>query len=107
MAKEAAPAKKKMTKSQVVNELATKANLTKKQVGEFIEALRGVMKAELGKRGPGQFEIPGIVRFKVRAVAAHKKEVRNPQTGEKIMKSFDASRKVRATPVKALKDLVQ
>jgi nucleoid DNA-binding protein len=98
---------KRMSKAQVVAELAEKTGLTRKQIGEVFEALRGMLKRELGKRGPEQFEVPGIVRFKIRKTEAQKgKKFRNPQTGEIIVKDVPASRKLRAIPVKALKDLV-
>jgi len=104
--KEAA-AKKKMTKAQTVAELAERTGLSKKQVGELFDALRETLKRELGKKGPGQFEIPGIVRLRVREQEARKNvAVRNPATKQTIYKDFPKTRKVRSTPVKALKDLV-
>ncbi len=110
MAKSAAAAKetaKRMTKAAVVSELSTATGLTKKQVAEFFEALRGLMKAQLGKRGPEQFEIPGVVRFKVRRTEARKGvKFRNPATGEVSVRDVPASRKLNARPVKALKELV-
>lgn len=108
MAKETAPAaKKKMTKASVLSELADKTGLSRKQVAEVFEALKGLMKAELGKRGPEQFEIPGIVRLKIRKTEAQKgRKFRNPATGETVVRDVPASRKLKALPVKALKDLV-
>ncbi len=108
MAKETAPAaKKKMTKASVLSELAEKTGLSRKQVSEVFEALKGLMKVELGKRGPEQFEIPGIVRLKIRKTEAQKgRKFRNPATGETVVRDVPASRKLKALPVKALKDLV-
>jgi len=106
MAKAEAAAKK-MTKAQVLGELADKTGLSRKQVGEVFEALRGLMKRELGKRGPEQFEIPGIVRLKIRKTEARKGvKFRNPATGETVVRDVPASRKLKALPVKGLKDLV-
>lgn len=106
MAKDAS-AKKKMTKAQTIAELATKTGLTKKQINDVFEALRETMKRELGKRGAGVFEVPGIVRFKVREQEARKGVTfRNPATGETVVRDVPKSRKLRSTPVKALKDLV-
>lgn len=105
VAKKEAP--KRLTKAQTLTNLAEKTGLTKKQVGEFFEALRDLMKAELGKRGPGQFEIPGTVRFKVRKTEARKAvKFRNPATGAVTVRDVPASRKLTARPVKALKELV-
>jgi nucleoid DNA-binding protein len=105
MAKET-PAKK-MTKAQVLGEIAEKTGLSRKQVGEVFESLRALMKRELGKRGPEQFEIPGIVRLKIRKTEARKGvKFRNPATGETVVRDVPASRKLKALPVKGLKDLV-
>ncbi|MBN8616713.1 MAG: HU family DNA-binding protein [Deltaproteobacteria bacterium] len=108
MAKDAAAtAKKKMTKAQTVAELATKTGLSKKQIGDVFDALRDTLKRELGKRGTGQFEVPGIVRLKIREQEARKGvKFRNPATGEVVVRDVPKSRKLRSTPVKALKDLV-
>lgn len=100
-------ASKKMTKAQVLGEIAEKTGLSRKQVGEVFESLRGLMKRELGKRGPEQFEIPGIVRLKIRKTEARKGvKFRNPATGETVVRDVPASRKLKALPVKGLKDLV-
>jgi nucleoid DNA-binding protein len=106
MAKETTTAKK-MTKAAVLGELSDKTSLPRKQVAEVFEALKGIMKRELGKRGPEQFEIPGIVRLKVRKTEARKNvQFRNPKTGEVGYRDVPAARKLRAAPVKGLKDLV-
>lgn len=98
---------KRMTKAQVLGELAQKTGLSRKQIGEVFEALRGMMKRELGRRGPEQFEIPGMVRLKIRKTEARKGvKFRNPATGETVVRDVPASRKLRATPVKSLKDMV-
>mgnify|MGYP001584879136 CR=1 FL=1 len=90
-----------------MGELADKTGMTKKQVGAVLEALLGVIKRELGRRGPGEFVIPDMLKLKVRKVAARKgAKVRIPSTGEIIIKDIPASKKLRATPLKKLKDLV-
>ena len=74
----------------------------------MFEALRDVVKRELGKRGPGEFVLPEIaLKLKVRKVPAQKaKQFRNPATGEIIVRDVPASKKLRATPLKKLKELV-
>jgi nucleoid DNA-binding protein len=99
---------KRLTKSQVIGEIAEKTGLTKKQIVDTFEALSGLAQRELGKKGPGEFVIPDLLKLKVRVTEAKKAEMRkNPFTGE--MKQYPAkpaSRKVRASAVKKLKDLV-
>jgi len=98
---------KRMTKAAIMSELADKTGMSKKQVAEVFEALQGVIKRELGRRGPGEFVIPDMLKLKVRKVAARKgAKVRIPSTGEIIIKDIPASKKLRATPLKKLKDLV-
>ncbi len=101
------PSPKRMTKAQIMGELADKTGLTKKQVGTVFEALNGIIKRELGRRGPGEFVIPDMLKLKVRKQAARKgAKVRIPSTGEIIVKDIPAKKKLRATPLKRLKDLV-
>ena len=98
---------KRMTKAAIMSELADKTGMTKKQVMSVFEALQGVIKRELGRRGPGEFIIPDMLKLKVRKSAARKgAKVRIPSTGEIIIKDIPASKKLRATPLKKLKDLV-
>ena len=61
---------------------------------------------ELGKRGSGQFILPGLLRMRVvRKPATKARPGRNPFTGEAMtIKAKPARNVVRATPSKALKD---
>lgn len=99
---------KRMTKAQIVTELAERTGLSKKDINTVFESLRDVVKRELGKRGPGEFIVPEVaLKLKVRKVAAQKaKKFRNPATGEVIIRDVPASKKLRATPLKKLKELV-
>lgn len=98
---------KRMTKAAVMTELAQRTELSKKQVAAVFEGLNDIIKRELGRRGPGEFVIPDMLKLKVRKVPAQKdKQVRIPSTGEIIVKDIPASKKLRATPLKKLKDLV-
>lgn len=105
--KKAAP--KRMTKAQVVAELATMAELDKKTVNQVFAALSQLIKQELGPKGPGEFVIPGLIKLKaVKKPATKDHQGINPFTKEPMLiKGKPASRKVRATAVKALKDMVQ
>ena len=99
---------KRMTKAQIVGELADRTGLSKKDINGVLEALRDVVKRELGKRGLGEFVVPELaLKLKVRQVKAQKgKKFRNPATGEIIIRDVPASKKLRATPLKKLKELV-
>ena len=99
---------KRMTKAQIVGELSEKTGLAKKDVSNVFEQLRELVKKELGKRGPGEFVIPDLLKLKVKKVAAKpKRKGIDPFTKqEKEFPAKPASKKVRATPLKKLKDLV-
>lgn len=101
----------KMTKSQIVGELAEKTGLTKRQITEALEALSGIAtrelkrKAKKGEKGNVQFTIPDLVTIRIREVEATKnKKFRNPANGEIFFRDVPASRKLRATPIKKLKE---
>lgn len=104
----AAAPKKPLTKTEIMAALAEQTGLTKKQVGSVFESLAGVLKKELGSRGPGVATVPGLVKLTVRKKPATKaRKGVNPFTGEEIMiKAKPASKVVKATVLKAVKDLV-
>jgi len=107
--KKPAAAAKRMTKAQIVSALAEQAGLDKKSVTKLFDALSEVIKAQLGAKGPGEFVVPGLVKLKaVKKAATKDRQGINPFTKQPMtIKGKPASKKIRATAVKALKDLVQ
>lgn len=99
---------KAATKTEIVSAVAEKTGLTKKQVTEVLDALANQVKKDLGKRGPGIFTIPGLVKLKVQRKPATKaREMKNPFTGEMItVKAKPARNVVKASALKAVKDMV-
>jgi hypothetical protein len=102
-------AAKRMTKAQVIGEIAEYSELDKKSVNKVFEGLTDLIKKQLGPRGPGEFVIPGLLKLKtVKKKAVPAGEYINPFTKEKAVRAAKpASKKVRATALKALKDLIQ
>jgi DNA-binding protein HU-beta len=100
---------KRLTKAQVISELSEMTELDKKSVARVFDKLQELIKKQLGTRGPGEFVIPGLLKLKaVKKPATKDREGINPFTKEKtIFKGKPASKKVRATALKALKDLIQ
>ncbi len=98
----------KMTKTQFLAAMAEKAGLDKRQVNAVFDALSGLIKEQLGPSGPGELTVLNLVKLKVKETAATQdREGVDPFTKEKrVFKGKPASRKVRATPMKGLKDLV-
>jgi DNA-binding protein HU-beta len=100
---------KRLTKAQVVGEVASATELDKKSVNRVFEALQELIRKQLSSRGPGEFVVPGLVKLRVvKKPATKERQGINPFTKEPItIPARPASKKVRATALKALKDLVQ
>jgi DNA-binding protein HU-beta len=100
---------KRLTKSQVLSEISQLTELDKKSVGSVFDGLTELIKKQLGARGPGEFVIPGLLKLRaVKKPATKDRPGINPFTKEPItIKGKPASKKVRATALKALKDLIQ
>src|SRR5262245_36239912 len=100
---------KARTKSETYKDLADGAGLSRKQIGQVFDSLSDLIKKDLGNKGPGIFQIPGLVKIRVVQKPATKaREGVNPFTGEKMMfKAKPARRVVKAVPLKALKSMVK
>lgn len=101
---------KALTKSAVYQEIATKTNLTRKQVTEVFDALTEMIKKELSKKGPGQFTLPGLLKLKlVKKPATKEKVVDNPfKPGEKMtVKAKPARNQIKPRVLKTLSAMVQ
>jgi DNA-binding protein HU-beta len=94
------------TKSEVLTQISKDTGLSRKQVGGVFDSLGGVIKKSL--RGGGLFTIPGLLKLKVvKKPATKARDGVNPFTGEKMtFKAKPASKKVRALPLKNLKQMV-
>jgi nucleoid DNA-binding protein len=107
MAKKAATVKA-ATKGEIYTKLATSTGLTKKQVSSVFDELTKMIGSELGKKGPGLFQMPGLLKLKVvRKPATKAKTGINPFTKEPMMyKAKPARNVVKALPLKSLKEMV-
>ena len=101
-------ATKARTKSEVYGDLAEGTDLTKRQVAALFDGLSGLIKRDLGKRGPGVFTVPGLMKIKVvRKPATKARRGVNPFTGEEMMfKAKPARNVVKVPPLKNLKTMV-
>jgi nucleoid DNA-binding protein len=99
---------KRMSKTQILTELAERTGLGKKEVQNVFDALGALCARELGAQGPGELILPDLVKLKVKITPAREAHRGiDPFTKqERDFPAKPASRKVRATPVKKLKDLV-
>lgn len=108
-ADKAAVRPKAATKGEVYGQIAEKTGLSKKDVSAVFEAMGEMITKELGKKGPGLFVIPGLLKLKVvRKAATKEKQVPSPfKPGEMMtVKAKPARNVVKALPLKGLKDAV-
>jgi nucleoid DNA-binding protein len=100
---------KPVSKSAMFQSLAEATGLTRKQVASVFDELTNLIKRDVGRKGPGVFALPGLLKIKrVNKPATKARQGRNPATGEPIMiKAKPARTIVRAQPLKSLKEMVQ
>ena len=98
------PSSKVRSKSEIFGELAEANELSKKQVAGVFDDLANLIKSDLGKRGPGIFTVPGLMKIKVvRKPATKSRKGINPFTGEEMVFKAKPARNV--VKVLALKNL--
>ena len=89
---------KALTKAQIVDQLAAKTGLSKKQTGEFLDELAALAY----KQAKNGFTLPGLGKIVVTRRKARKG--RNPQTGEAI--KIPAGKVLKFRFAKAAKDAI-
>lgn len=98
----------KMSKSQFVTVMAEKSGLNKNQAESALDAINAIVAQELGKSGPGEVLIPGLLKLNVvDKPATSQHEGVNPFTKEPMIYKAKPARKViKVRPLKALKDAI-
>ena len=108
-AKAKAPAKA-MTKTQLITAISDDTDLTRRQVNEVLDSLNTHISKSMGRRGPGMFTLPGLVKIEKKKVPARKarKNVPNPfKPGEMMdIPAKPASTKIKVRALKNLKLMV-
>ncbi|MFQ5424454.1 MAG: HU family DNA-binding protein [Phycisphaerae bacterium] len=99
---------KPRTKSEIFRELSDRTGLPRTDVVSVFDQMSTLIKSDLGKKGPGVFTVPGLLKIKVvRKPAKKARRGINPFTGEEMMfKAKPARNVVKAAALKGLKDLV-
>lgn len=99
---------KRMSKTQFVAALAEKSGLSKQQTMSALDTINMMVAQQLGKQGPGEVLIPGLLKLNVvekPATSAH--EGVNPFTKEPMTyKAKPAHKVIKVRLLKALKDAV-
>ena len=105
----AATAAKAPSKSEILAGIAEETQLSRKQVASVFDALATQLKNSLGKKGPGLFVVPGLMKVTlVKKPATKARKGINPFTKEEVMFKAKPARKViKVRPLKALKDMAK
>ena len=104
----AANSAKPLSKSEILNALAESTGLARKEVAGVLEALSGLISKNIGKKGPGVFTVPGLLKIQVIVKEATKAGMRpNPFKPGEMMKvaAKPARRVVKVRALKSLKDM--
>lgn len=102
-------ADKPLTKSETYAYLAHATGLSRKEVAGVFEGLAQLIGKCLGKKGPGVYVVPGLMKvIVVRKPATKEREGINPFTGQPtIFKAKPARNVVKIRALKAMKDMVK
>jgi nucleoid DNA-binding protein len=100
---------KAATKSEILTNIAKTTKLSRKQVASVFDALSSQIKAAVGKKGPGVFAVPGLMKIMVilKPATPERKGI-NPFTKqEQIFTAKPARKVIKVRPLKALKDMAK
>ncbi len=100
---------KAASKSEIITKIAATTELSRKQVGSVFDALSAEIKAAFGKKGPGIFVVPGLMKVMVIEKPAVKaRKGINPFTKqEQMFKAKPARKVIKVRPLKGLKDMAK
>ncbi len=100
-------ASKVRTKGEIYKILAENTGLTRNQVVSIFGGMTAMIECDIGKRGPGIFTVPGLLKIKrVHKPATKARKGINPFTGqEQMFKAKPARNVVKALALKGLKEM--
>ena len=106
--KKAPAIQKKYTKTEILNEIASKTNVSRKEVSAVLEELDILIERHIKKRAVGEFTLPGLLKIKcvTRPVRPARKGVPNPFRPGELMDipRKPATTRVKVLPLKKLKE---
>jgi nucleoid DNA-binding protein len=107
MAKKITATKDRFSKTQIVDQIASDTELSRKQVSAVLDSLSDVIEAHVKKNAVGEFVLPGLLKINtVRKPAVKARKGINPFTKEEVMfKAKPATTVVKVRPLKKLKDM--
>jgi nucleoid DNA-binding protein len=106
--RKASAIQRKFTKTEILNEIATNTDLSKKEVSSVLDELSVVIERHIKKRAVGEFTLPGLLKIKsvVRPARPARKGVPNPFKPGELMDipRKPATTRVKVLPLKKLKE---
>jgi nucleoid DNA-binding protein len=99
----------KLSKSQIYTEIGTTTGLNRKQVASVLDELESLISRSVGKKGVGEFTVPGLLKITtVKKPATKARKGISPFTGEEItFKAKPARTIVKVRPLKKLKTFAE
>jgi len=101
-------AKKPLSKSEIFSAIAESTGLARKDVAKVFEELGALIGKNIGKKGPGVFAVPGLMKITVIDKKATPATTRpDPFHPGQMMtvKAKPARRVVKVRPLKSLKEM--
>lgn len=107
MAKKPTIIKDRFTKTQILDQIASETELSRKQVAAVLDSLGSVIEGHLKKASVGEFVLPGLLKIStVRKPAVKARKGISPFTKEETMfKAKPATTVVKVRALKKLKDM--
>jgi len=104
----ASKASKPRTKGDIVNLISEGTGLTRKDVNLMFTTLTDLIGFDIGSKGPGVFNMPGLLKItRIQKPATKARKGINPFTGEEtVFKAKPARNVVKIRALKALKEMV-
>ena len=97
------------SKGEILTSIAEETGLSRKQVAAVFDSIGAQIAKNLGKKGPGMFVFPGLMKINVIQKPATKaRKGINPFTKmEQIFKAKPARKVVKIRPLKSLKEMAK
>jgi nucleoid DNA-binding protein len=107
MAKKSAAIKDRFSKTQIIEQIGTDTQLTRKQVSAVLESLTNIIESHINKKAVGEFVLPGLLKIStIKKPAVKARKGISPFTKEEVVfKAKPATTVVKVRALKKLKDM--
>ncbi len=107
MATKPAAIKDRYSKTQIIDQIASSTELSRKQVASVLDSLTDVIESHVNKKAVGEFVLPGLLKINtIKKPAVKARKGINPFTKEEVMfKAKPATTVVKVRALKKLKDM--